>query len=1070
MSKDNEEKQLLEDASTLLMFANVAARHQSPSSPQQTKPQIQPHPAPPATLPLNSISTDAKPLYSQTQTPAVLPPLGTAPRPSFAPQQEAPPQSAGLPQVSSAHSHLQSPGGLPQIIPGYPYYPYGYGANGHGQLPSRTGVPLAPSVLLLSPPLMQPFSPLVAHKEPPATDPEPQDKEPRRMLASTTLQPSLSGLGSLPAQGKFQTHNRTPSGGFYPELASPHVGSPGPASVALNRGINVETGKRNNNNAVIAAAALAAAAENPLPLKSIELIPKQLPKQEPAVSDSALTEPEEDLNKTDDEQPADLEPVSQPQSSNPEAVDRPSTPQTPAMATVKLPSVKSPLTQDSERKEVLVKKEPSPVATPPSNESVDQSSQPNEYNVPPLESYKVHPDSGVIGCICGIEEDDGFTIQCDVCYRWQHCMCMGYKTNEEVPEDEYKCYYCDESKHNKFDSLSCRNDTLQRLDMEKATNDLPEKPAAAKRKTLSSGNDDKKRRKSDKDVRTATTDRPSADKRKPSKSNGVVPSASVQSAAVKICNKENSQLEDGVTAESYQGVYFKLTANDYKTPQVKQALTNFGISFELTNNAVSEIQSVSLSDFQALKFSKIILPNYQQHLQEKNEIGRKVKYNETCIQVKPYSDNPKQRYVGVPKIGVFISDRMGQSEQEITIPTGTPIIEYLGEVDYFELYATHKVNQYNSWGTLKPKVAKVDLLSGTVSASFVLDSRFVGNETRFIRKSCIHTSNCEIKPIYIPELKAFKFVVYTSKPILLKGENMEEELRLPWQWDINHPIRKMIKETNDGEYEEGDKFEDFTDEEKVLLVSGVDKILNFVECACNTTSMSLMCLIFKVKKATSYLLRSTRKASSLSNSAFNKSKEELVMPKKDRKFISWKERLIERDQAIKLAMSSEHSIEDGEIVGEGTSIGMFESTNDGNTSSISIIDHSVPSFPFQRSVFAQGRRYASRSFRFESGTPENVDEAKMALTVPKIIAVPLVSDILSTIKDTVKSKLQPTISTGIPLFAKKEQAPASISSLSQKDVPPAPLKLNEESTIASKPKPPQTVKKLSFADYKKKMK
>lgn len=50
-------------------------------------------------------------------------------------------------------------------------------------------------------------------------------------------------------------------------------------------------------------------------------------------------------------------------------------------------------------------------------------------------------DSGVIRCICGINDDDGFTIQCDRCLVWQHCACFGMSSSS-VPE-EYLCELCD---------------------------------------------------------------------------------------------------------------------------------------------------------------------------------------------------------------------------------------------------------------------------------------------------------------------------------------------------------------------------------------------------------------------------------------------------------------------------------------------------------------------------------------------------------------------------------------------------------------------------------------------------
>ncbi|KAG4300651.1 hypothetical protein PCK1_003080 [Pneumocystis canis] len=49
-------------------------------------------------------------------------------------------------------------------------------------------------------------------------------------------------------------------------------------------------------------------------------------------------------------------------------------------------------------------------------------------------------DAGIIRCICGLEEDDGFTIQCERCYVWQHAVCVGID-QLHVP-DEYLCDLC----------------------------------------------------------------------------------------------------------------------------------------------------------------------------------------------------------------------------------------------------------------------------------------------------------------------------------------------------------------------------------------------------------------------------------------------------------------------------------------------------------------------------------------------------------------------------------------------------------------------------------------------------
>ncbi|CAO1628542.1 unnamed protein product [Sympodiomycopsis kandeliae] len=72
------------------------------------------------------------------------------------------------------------------------------------------------------------------------------------------------------------------------------------------------------------------------------------------------------------------------------------------------------------------------------------SSQPaadSPFQPAPLEAMEEgDEDGGVIRCICGINDDDGFTIQCDRCLVWQHCACFGM-SSQSVP-DVYYCELC----------------------------------------------------------------------------------------------------------------------------------------------------------------------------------------------------------------------------------------------------------------------------------------------------------------------------------------------------------------------------------------------------------------------------------------------------------------------------------------------------------------------------------------------------------------------------------------------------------------------------------------------------
>ena len=100
---------------------------------------------------------------------------------------------------------------------------------------------------------------------------------------------------------------------------------------------------------------------------------------------------------------------------------------------------------------------------------------------------------------------------------------------------------------------------------------------------------------------------------------------------------------------------------------------------------------------------------------------------------------------------------------------------------------------------------------------------------------------------------------------------------LPWEWDEIHPIRKMYG--NEEEGIEGLKFDQLSEKERSLLVSTVDNILYFTECGCSTASNTPLylpnCAVFKVRKAITYLLRSTRKISGLTNVNLYKPREEL---------------------------------------------------------------------------------------------------------------------------------------------------------------------------------------------------
>lgn len=867
-------------------------------------------------------------------------------------------------------------------------------------------------------------------------------------------------FSNVPVQGTFQpSHKRTSSEGshqYYQEHQTSPKSNGGTLNIALARGINVESGKRSTDNAKAAAAALAAAADIPLPLRrntdpklreSPPTDPKSIKQEDPAATDIEIDE-----NKTD------VEPES-------ESGD-----------IVKNEPLPPHITADSKPpRQPREKKNGQP-------RSISSTKGPGKtpFVCPPLESYKVEPDAGIIGCLCEVNEDDGFTIQCDICFRWQHCSCMGFKTSDEVPEDEYKCYYCDKNKWNKIDAAACRVATLKRLESENQNE--PEVPVP-KRKSLAGNSDEaKKRRRTEKEVKPPV-ERNANEKRK--SSNSSVPAESPVSASVvtfAINNKDNPLLEDGVTAETYQSVYYRLTTNDYKTKDVKLLLHGLGSSIEHKTGSQS-IEVMHSSQFSLIKFCQINLPNWKKYAQKRGDVRRNKSVSKFQVKVKLYSDNPKQKFVGISKKGLFISDPTAAQGSEAIIPVGTPVIEYLGELDYFELYTRNKVNQYSVWGTMKPKVARIDLQVDQQSKplSMVIDSRYEGNESRFIRKSCARTANCEIKPVYISDLEEFKFIVVTTRPIELKGEDNDDELRLCWEWDDGHPIKEMIKATEVGEFKENKKFDDFDEEEKNLLVTGINTMLNFVECACNTSSLNSQCAIFKVKKATSYLLRSTRKSSSLSNTPSNRSKEDLVLPTRRRDFVTWQQRLVERDNTLLVQyLDAQVCIEPCILsvpINEADAEASLETFDSNGTEKIKLIK-----IPPRKQILLQSKKLGTKKYELAPDLTPSIDIKVDEIEKPlREVPVPLIEKALSQIRQRVTEVLKPITedSTIVKPFLPILQ-PELEPVVAETPIVAAPViakpNTRENSPLLSKPdkepveQKPQVVKKLSFADYKKKMK
>ncbi|SCU90445.1 LANO_0D08790g1_1 [Lachancea nothofagi CBS 11611] len=416
-----------------------------------------------------------------------------------------------------------------------------------------------------------------------------------------------------------------------------------------------------------------------------------------------------------------------------------------AAATVPLPLRR----QDQERR----------ASKPRRNTNEESTEQKDALSWPVPSSYVVDPDAGTITCICGFDDDDGFTIQCDHCNRWQHAICFGIRDIETAPDD----HLCSTCQPRKVDVKRAKKRQQERLN-----------PKNTKRRRKSNQEEDQT-------GKNTTSD-------------------SVDSANTSTNNSSNHELgavpeikamDKLLTAmEHYSVVYVPLSSNDYKDRYVQMFLEKHCDDDWVIPYTYSTFQPISL-------------------------------------EVRSYAENART-FSGLPKLGLF-------TQQDC--PSGTFLEELLGEVDFSKKYFEDSRNNYRVYGTTKPKVLMHP------HWPICIDSRLSGNLTRFLRRSC--KPNVELVSIRLNnDTPNVKFVLRA-----LRDLEDGEELHIGWQWDLRHPIWQLIK----GENKTVDSLDD---QNKFTLVHSIDTILGSTDCACGNNNRD--CYLLKVKKFSQSLVKSVK--------------------------------------------------------------------------------------------------------------------------------------------------------------------------------------------------------------------
>lgn len=401
-----------------------------------------------------------------------------------------------------------------------------------------------------------------------------------------------------------------------------------------------------------------------------------------------------------------------------------------------------------------------------------ETEQKEEWSVP--DSYIVDPDAGIITCVCGYDEDDGFTIQCDHCFRWQHAICYGIKDIDSVP-DNYLCNVCNP-----------RN-----IDIKLAKQIQKKRFFSFSLESDAKDNDAK-----DNDAKTNNKKRKKIESSEPSD--------------IGSKNGSISQRDGGKEAKVE-------STPPYDLIRRKEHLINAKDAFPATFIAIN---NCSLKDSLVKKFlafhenDSFILP------------FRETKIDNNSTEVRSYSSIVYSRtFPGFNKLGVFATKSCSM---------GSLICEATGELYFKKQYVEDSKNQYRIWGMPKRKVIFHD------EWPIVIDQRFCGNESRYLRKSC--KPNVELVTVKSSD-GSLSFWYRATKYI---EEN--EELQAGWQWNKKHPILKLVNDDTD--------ISDLSNDEKSILFESIDAILSTCECACGNNNKQ--CHIFRVKKIINMYCKSIR--------------------------------------------------------------------------------------------------------------------------------------------------------------------------------------------------------------------
>ncbi|BEJ17061.1 hypothetical protein CspHIS471_0604620 [Cutaneotrichosporon sp. HIS471] len=458
-------------------------------------------------------------------------------------------------------------------------------------------------------------------------------------------------------------------------------------------------------------------------------------------------------------------------------------------------------------------------------------------------AHHMGEDNARIRCICGIEDDDGFTVQCEGCYAWQHAKCFGYPNGDNLPE----VYYCEKCDPRPFDAGAARELQLRtrgRIVPQGEPAEPNKKRPKAKRPRVESGSSKPEAAGEATDDSRDPMAPPAKPRRKPN--------------PTKPRSKDFAQPgRDGDEDD-----YFRVQPWELEYTPLKENLVR-GI---LASRAIAKLRQEWVDGDEEPRLSK---PSYHESgLPSPTEtgdmrqspdigvdgadfnvlapplppvylIGADLESLAAQTYLRPVDDpgsascylplkyiEPSQNIYARPTIyGVFVADGLS---------AGSFLGEYRCEVLDAVTYRKDPINQYSALGIPKPYVHSVG-----PPVNLMLDARSYGNEMRFVRSGC--HPNAVIRPVFFKTsdtpTQKLHFGIFAAREL-----SKNEEIVLGWEWDDQHVVHTLRAVIDSTLTKSANKPPVNIDSETVtLLTTKFDAILTnifstFQSCACTVNT------------------------------------------------------------------------------------------------------------------------------------------------------------------------------------------------------------------------------------------